>query len=67
MSDHASAGATRPRPDDRVRARRDDLGADAVPADSANLAMDDVESARVGGRSRDHDEWTGEDTGDDLF
>lgn len=67
MSEHMTAGATRPRPNDRDRARRDELGADAAPADSENLAMDDVEGATVGGRALDVDEWTGESAGDDLF
>lgn len=67
MSERMRTGATRPRPNGRDRARRDELGADAAPADSENLAMDDVEGTTVGGRSRDVDEWTGESAGDDLF
>lgn len=46
--------------------RADDLGADAVPADSGDLAMDDVEGGTVAGPSHGRDEWSGEDAGDDL-
>ena len=46
--------------------RADDLGADAVPADSGDLAMDDVEGGMTAGRSHGRDEWSGEDADDDL-
>lgn len=46
--------------------RADDLGVDAVPADSGELAMDDVEGGTTAGRSHGRDEWSGEDAAEDL-